>query len=227
MTENNQSGNVFTKLHAVSKLLICAALSAISFLVFLTSPMEPITRIMSAWDVFSFCLIIIDGIIFFTMNPRQIRFQAKNQDASKSVVFFIILVSTVGSLLGIFIVVMNKGTWILNKYIETFIYIFGVTCSWFLLHILFTFSYAHLYYGDHPAASGTNMPGLDIPEEDFPDYLDFAYFSFVIGMTFQVSDIRIISRRIRRLALLHGLLAFLFNTVIVALVINVILDLKT
>ena len=68
---------------------------------------------------------------------------------------------------------------------------------------------------------------MDIPEEDFPDYMDFAYFSFVIGMTFQVSDVRIISRRIRRLALLHGLLSFLFNTVIVALVINVILDLKS
>jgi uncharacterized membrane protein len=60
----------------------------------------------------------------------------------------------------------------------------------------------------------------------WPDYLDFAYFSFVIGMTFQVSDIEISSRAIRRLVLVHGLLSFLFNTVIVALTINVIVDLK-
>jgi len=69
--------------------------------------------------------------------------------------------------------------------------------------------------------------GIDIPEEPSPDYLDFAYFSFVIGMTFQVSDSRITSREIRRLALLHSLLSFLFNTVIVALSINVILELKS
>jgi len=189
--------------------------------------MEKITRIMICWDVFSLCLIILSCINFFTMNPKEIRYQAKNQDTSKTVVLFIVLISTVGSLLGIFLIIMNKGTWMLNKYIETFIYIFGVNCSWFLLHIMFTFRYAHLYYGDHPSTPGLDMAGLDIPEEDFPDYLDFAYFSFVIGMTFQVSDIRIISRRIRRLALLHGLLSFLFNTVIVALVINVILDLKS
>jgi uncharacterized membrane protein len=161
------------------------------------------------------------------MRPRQIRLQAKNQDTSKTIVFFIIVISTVGSLLGILLLILNKGQWILNKYIETFIYIFGVNCSWFLLHIIFTFRYAHLYYGDHPSGPGLDMAGLDIPEEDFPDYMDFAYFSFVIGMTFQVSDIRIISSRIRRLALLHGLLSFLFNTIIVALVINVILDLKS
>jgi uncharacterized membrane protein len=217
----------FNRLHAVSKLLIGTALSAISFAFLLLIHMERITRIMICWDLFSVAMILMCCINFFTMHPREIRIQAKHQDTSKTVVFFIILVSTVGSLLGILMVIMNKGTWILNKYIETFIYIFGVACSWFLLHLIFTFRYAHFYYGDHPTASGVDMPGLDIPEEDFPDYLDFAYFSFVIGMTFQVSDIRIISRRIRRLALLHGLLAFLFNTVIVALVINVILDLKT
>ena len=63
--------------------------------------------------------------------------------------------------------------------------------------------------------------GLEFPEEKQPDYLDFSYFSLVLGMTFQVSDVQITSRKFRRLAALHGLLSFLFNTVIVALTVNI------
>jgi uncharacterized membrane protein len=62
--------------------------------------------------------------------------------------------------------------------------------------------------------------GLNFPGNKLPDYLDFAYFSFVIGMTFQVSDVSIVEQHFRRISLLHALLAFVFNTVIVALSIN-------
>jgi uncharacterized membrane protein len=101
-----------------------------------------------------------------------------------------------------------------------------VICSWFLLHTMFAYRYALLYYGDHPLDPDQHTVGLQIPNELWPDYLDFAYFAFVIGMTFQVSDIEISSRTIRRVALVHGILSFLFNTVIVALTINVVVDLK-
>ena len=72
----------------------------------------------------------------------------------------------------------------------------------------------------------TYMGGLIFPGEDKPDYLDFAYFSFVLGMTFQVSDIQISSKPLRKLALLHGILSFGFNTIIVALTINIIAGLN-
>ncbi len=62
--------------------------------------------------------------------------------------------------------------------------------------------------------------GLEFPKEDKPDYLDFMYFSLVLGMTFQVSDVQITSRKLRRLAAVHGLLSFLFNTIILALTVN-------
>jgi uncharacterized membrane protein len=189
--------------------------------------MEWITRVMISWDIFSLALIIMSAITFFTMKPRQIRLLVKNQDASRTVVFCIVLVSTVSSLLGILILLLNKEEWLLNKWVETFIYISGVNFSWLLLHIIFTYRYAHLYYETNHTVEARFVPALDIPNEANPDYLDFAYFSFVIGMTFQVSDISISSKQIRRLALLHGLLSFLFNTVIVALSINVIIDLKS
>ena len=96
-----------------------------------------------------------------------------------------------------------------------------VVSSWFLIHTVFTMHYAHAYYrddDDDPSTIGSG--GLEFPNEKEPDFLDFAYFSFVIGMTCQVSDVQISSQGIRRLALVHGLLSFLFNTVVLALAIN-------
>jgi uncharacterized membrane protein len=97
-----------------------------------------------------------------------------------------------------------------------------VLSSWILIHTIFALHYAHAFYRecDDDPESG-NGSGLMFPGEEHPDYVDFAYFSFVIGMTFQVSDVQITSSRIRRLALVHGLLSFCFNTVILALAINI------
>lgn len=93
--------------------------------------------------------------------------------------------------------------------------------SWFLVHTLLAVRYTHLFYAkpeDDPDADCDG--GLDFPNEKEPDFFDFAYFSFVIGMTFQVSDVEITSGSLRRLVLVHSLLSFAFNTVIVAFSIN-------
>ena len=94
--------------------------------------------------------------------------------------------------------------------------------SWALVHTVYGLRYAHAFYGDsdepgvHQHAGGLIFPG-DRP----PDYFDFAYFSFVVGMTCQVSDVQITSRRMRRITLIHSVLSFGFNTLILALLINI------
>lgn len=91
--------------------------------------------------------------------------------------------------------------------------------SWLVTHTFFALRYAHEYY--QASSDGTDIDrGLEFPGEKAPDYWDFFYFSVVVGMTFQVSDVQITSRKLRRLAAAHGLLSFLFNTVIVALSVN-------
>jgi uncharacterized membrane protein len=96
------------------------------------------------------------------------------------------------------------------------------TLSWALVHLLFALSYARVYYeGADPAAGAPPEGGLDFPGGHPPDYADFLYFSFVIGVASQTADVDISSRRMRRLALAHGLIAFVFNTVILAATINV------
>ncbi len=216
----------FNRIPVIYKMTFCLLIGAVFFLFLLSERMEVITRLMISWDIFGFLMVGMSIYTFFTMKPRQIRVLASVQDPKRIVVFVIVLVITLLSLLAIIVLLEKTGAWVLGKGVETIIYLIGVSCSWFLLHTMFTYRYAHLYYGDHPDHPGTNIAGLDIPRETHPDYLDFAYFSFVIGMTFQVSDIEIVSRPMRRLALLHGLLSFVFNTVVVALTINAIVDLK-
>ncbi|HXB06138.1 MAG TPA: DUF1345 domain-containing protein [Puia sp.] len=216
----------FHRLPSIYKLIVSVAVAAIISACLSPIKMESMTRVMIGWDCFSVCMIIISTVIFSSMRPRQIRVLAKQEDAGRIVVFFIVLVATLGSLFGVLLLLQNKDPWLLGKGIETFIYITGVICSWVLLHTMFAYRYALLYYGEHPLDPDLHTVGLQIPNELWPDYLDFAYFSFVIGMTFQVSDIEISSRLIRRVALVHGLLSFLFNTVIVALTINVVVDLR-
>jgi uncharacterized membrane protein len=98
----------------------------------------------------------------------------------------------------------------------------GVTIvlSWLFAHTVFAVHYAHEYFID---LVGNRPPGLNFPSErDDPDYWDFLYFSFVIGMTAQVSDVQVLTQRWRRLVLAHGILSFLFNTVVLALSINLL-----
>lgn len=93
--------------------------------------------------------------------------------------------------------------------------VLSVALTWALVHTVFTLRYARTYYAKP-------VGGIDFNEDDPPTYLDFAYLAFTIGMTFQVSDTNLTTKRIRRVALGHGLLSYLYGAVIVALVINVV-----
>ena len=94
--------------------------------------------------------------------------------------------------------------------------------SWLFLHIVFALHYAHEYYGER---SDDQIGGLKFPGQQSPDYWDFVYFSFVIAMTSQVSDVAITSKVIRRVATVHGVLSFFFNVSVLALTVNMVSNL--
>jgi uncharacterized membrane protein len=94
----------------------------------------------------------------------------------------------------------------------------SLVLSWLFMNTMFALHYAHTYYGDGERPTG----GLLFPATLAPDYWDFVYFSFVLGMTFQVSDVQITDRNLRQIALAHGVLAFFFNVVVIALTVNAI-----
>ncbi len=93
----------------------------------------------------------------------------------------------------------------------------SIVLSWLFMNSMFAMHYAHGFYGDY----GKKHEGLEFPGTQQPDYWDFAYFAIVIGMTFQVSDVQITSRYLRRVALLHSVIAFFFNVFIIAISVNI------
>jgi uncharacterized membrane protein len=92
--------------------------------------------------------------------------------------------------------------------------------SWLFMNAMFAVHYAHAYYGDDLQAD--QCGGLQFPGNDEPDYWDFAYFAIVVGMTFQVSDVQITDRSLRRAVLIQSMIAFFFNVIIIAITVNVV-----
>ncbi len=97
----------------------------------------------------------------------------------------------------------------------------SLTLTWLFGNVVYALHYAHLYYTSNPQ-NGDDAGGLEFPGEQTPDYLDFVYFGFTMGMTFQTSDVQITSRSIRRIATMHALVAFVFNLGVIAFTINAI-----
>ncbi|ARS41424.1 hypothetical protein CA265_17895 [Sphingobacteriaceae bacterium GW460-11-11-14-LB5] len=220
--------NVEPKLAGIQKrsamfILLISLFSGIAFyLVSLFIEMSVLTHIMLGWDAFCLMLITLHWYMFFHTSAAETHLKAKMQDETRGEIFAIVVVSTFAGLLAVILLLINKDI----EPLDLVVAIAGMFLSWFLVHTTFSMRYAHLYYGDKKKSTDKKGAGLEFPGDDEPDFIDFAYFSFVLGMTFQVSDVEISDRKIRRLSLLHSLIAFIFNTVIVALTINALAGLS-
>jgi len=211
---------VFFRLDAHYRLLISILVAVIVFFSIQGKFSLPAV-ILLTWISFAMVIIIMDWIIIMSSHPREVRKIAKLQDSSRTFLFlFVIAVSLASFGAIVFLLKSTKGHGT-NEHI--LLAITAVVVSWWLLHTIFTLRYAHLYYDtDKDDGSARQGGGLQFPGDEEPGYMDFVYFSFVLGMTFQVSDVEIASKEIRRLAWMHGLLSFAYNTAILALSINVI-----
>lgn len=212
----------FNRLTALHKLLISLLSGVIVFLLIPFKTTEALPHIIFAWDIFSLCLLILTWITFYTTPPQRIREQARRQDDTRIVIFILILIATCISMLAVISILVMHGESAHDKALQIPVAIACMLLSWCLVHTIFTSRYAHLYYADHKINKDTHAGGLDFPGEKHPDFVDFAYFSFTLGMTFQVSDVQISSGSIRRIALWHGLLSFGYNATIIALTVNII-----
>ena len=210
----------FSYNHPVSRLVIALIISALLAVITSYYNVETITKIMICWDGFGLIYLALSWMTFMNTNSVKIRKIAISQDKIHFLIFIILIIAAVFSLFAIILLLSNeKQNWQMNV---TVVYILGSIISWSLLHTVFGFHYAHMYYGSDSFKE--NKRGLIFPEEYDPDYIDFAYFSFIIGMTFQVSDVSVKSRQIRRFVLLHSLLSFAFNTFILALIVNLVVN---
>ena len=178
------------------------------------------TNIIGAWDTFAFCVLASAWLTILITPQRTLRARAQEEDFGRTVIFVVVVVAACASLFAVGLLVIEGSAGHLVLGLAT------VVLSWSLIQTVFGLHYAHAFYGDNDQrGESRHAGGLVFPGERMPDYFDFAYFSFVIGMTCQVSDVQITSRRMRRLALLQSALAFAFNTIILALLINTVFDL--
>jgi len=180
---------------------------------------------MIGWIIFAFCFTFTASLIMFLSHVERIKIAAKKDDGSKIFVFTMVLFASFASLFTVLLSMLSDDR-LPQPMIFVPIVVFGMLISWVMVHTTFTFHYVHLFYDDDELNNTSNTSGLDFPGEPTPDCIDFAYLSFVIGCTFQVSVVRVRSLKIRRLILLHGLLSFVLNTFGVALTINFIAGLR-
>ncbi|MEP7110476.1 MAG: DUF1345 domain-containing protein [Ferruginibacter sp.] len=223
--KNKKPGNLFLRMHPIQRILLSLGISLITFLSIQKSHLNWVLTIIFLWDAFAFSFIITSWIVFFTRPVAEIIKLANKEDGSKLFVMISILISSFASMFTVLLLIIAKDQSPDQEVIVVILSIAGMMLSWVMVHTIFTFHYAHMYYEEGKDDS-PGSAALDFPGDKDPDYLDFAYFAFVIGMTFQVSDVEISSPRIRKTALAHGLLAFALNTFVVALTINIIAGLK-
>ncbi len=204
-------------LDAHHRLLIAGTVAVVIGLV-LPYHMQWSTRILGIWDAYVYTVLGLIWATILTAEPKEVVNRAKLEDNSRAAIFIFVIAAACAS---VFAVPAELGTAKGLGHAQAgghvVFAILTVVSSWVLIHTVFTLRYAHIYYDSD---DGKTPGGLNFPDEPEPDYLDFAYFSFVIGMTSQVSDVSISAAPLRRLALVHGLISFVFNVVIIALTLN-------
>jgi uncharacterized membrane protein len=219
--------NFLQQLQPLHRVLISLGLAGLTFLSIHNIELNLLVKLIFLWDVYALSYCLTSWIVFFTHTSSQIRQHAREEDGSRIFVYFIIFLSSLASFLAVSLLIISPNKAETSAILYAPLAVIGMLLSWMIVHITFAFHYAHFYYDDdEDGNSHKNVGGLNFPNETKPDYLDFAYFSFVIGMTFQVSDVEITHGRLRRLVLLHSLLSFTLNTFVVALTINLIAGLK-
>ena len=151
------------------------------------------------------------------LDAAKTREVATREESSIGAADLIIVVASVVSLVGVLLNMIHSGHTVGALHaVSVSASVVTVVLSWLTVHTLFVLRYARLYYG------GEEEGGVDFQSDEAPDYMDFVYLSFTLGMTYQVSDTNITERTIRRAATRHALLSYLFGTVIVGVTINVL-----
>jgi len=175
-------------------------------------------HLIVAGDAFFAVYLASSAALAFGATPNDLQKHARYED--EGVLLILVLTGcAVGlCLAAIFLLLGEEGP---PDPLPLTLAVLSVLLGWFTVHTIAAFRYAHLYYTPDASAKAGYTQGVDFPGDDEPHMSDFVYFSFVIGMTSQVSDVPILSRRIRRTTLAHSIISFFFNTVILALAVNI------
>jgi uncharacterized membrane protein len=206
-------------IHLHARLLVSMAIAVAAALgLSLLTGLRASTAILIGWDVGVLIYLVLSAIMIAEFDLKRVRQRAAAHDEGGMLIPVLTIGAAVASLAAI---VYELGSVQGNPNEKLYFGLAVLTCllSWTFIHLIFALHYAHDYFRERHSSRGMDFPGGK--GDDPPDYWDFVYFSFVIGTTFQVSDVAVTSKLVRRVVAVHGVISFLFNVAILALVVNI------
>lgn len=198
------------------RLALCTLL-AVAVIVLLPADWRLATRMLIGWDAGMGAFLIAAFAMLLRSDGARLRRRAALQDEGRFVILLLVAAAALASL-GAIVALLGVGAagGAGRPPGQLALATLTILLSWAFVHVIFALHYAHDYYG-----AGTKGAGLAFPGGEDPDYWDFLYFSLVIGMTSQVSDVAVTGRAIRRTVAAHGVVSFLFNATLIALTVNI------
>jgi uncharacterized membrane protein len=186
--------------------------------VWVAGKLAPKTAPLLGWDAAGMTLFALSWELVARADAALTRERAGSEDPGRTFVYVIVVVTSIASLFAAALLVPGAHTRATAPAQTIALSLTTVALAWAMTHTAFTFRYAHLYYREDEEGVG----GVAFPGGADPTYFDFAYFAFTIGMCFQVSDVSVTSPQIRRALLLHAIISFVYNSVVLALVLNLV-----
>ena len=180
---------------------------------------HPVSRFIVGWNAGTCLYLVLAAHMMFWSSHDTMRLRARRQDEGRLVVLTLVILAalaTIGAIVAELGVVKEMHGLMRSAHIA--LAALTLVSSWCFTHLMFALHYAHDYYA---AQARDRAPGLDFPGETSPDYGDFLYFACIIGTSGQTADVSFTSRPMRRTGLVHCVLAFFFNTTLLALTINI------
>ncbi|MFB2767805.1 DUF1345 domain-containing protein [Pelatocladus sp. BLCC-F211] len=181
-------------------------------------------QILAAWISGVLCFLMLFVLMANSATPQKTYYLAQGKEAQHSVTFLLVIITACTSIFAIGLMETNNQHVPTSALVlEVSLSLIAVLCSWCLTHTVFALHYATCYYRREQINQAEECAkGLDFPGEEEPNYWDFMYFSFTLGMTAQTSDVSITSLSMRQLVLGHGIVSFLFYMVILGSSVNVV-----
>jgi len=208
------------QLRARPRLFIAAAVGvAVGLLLPVGVAAHTVTRMLVAWNAGTVLYVILAAAMMMRSTAQKIRYRAQLQDEGQLAILLGACLAAIASLAAIAgELAVSKDLHGLLRGAHVALAGCTVLASWAFIQVMFALHYAHDFYA---AACHGRSPGLRFPEDDDPGYGDFFYFSAIIGTSGQTADVAFTSKAMRRIGSLHCILAYLFNTTVLALLINI------
>ena len=207
--------------HARAQIRFLIAL-VVGIAVFLFVPIENfVPRVLAGWNAGGWLYLLLVAIKMGRAEIEGIKWQSTLERESRIVVLVVVIFGSIFTMLALFAQLMAiKSEQGIDRTLSISLSVSTIFLSWLLIHTVFALYYAHEFHAEGHGGVRGQGGGLKFPDDSTPDYLDFLYFSFVVGTTAQTSDVEVTSRAMRRVVMLHGILSFFFNTAVIALAVN-------